>query len=479
MKANIYNTLVTSALKWPDQLAIADEQGDLTYNELLQRTEILKQTLLSQGTQQGNRVALITQHNRCFIIGLYASIGCGCVTMPLAHYQKSEEITKALNEARIHFILTDNHAVASLGRNIRQTEIFGQHLYFSETGFPTQEKTVNFIPDAAVMRFTSGVTGDAKCVILSHQSVLERIHAANEGFNLSENDRIVWVLPMAFHFVVSIMLYIRYGCSIIICDDFLADSILEKASQYECTFLYASPMHIRLLASNKKHYPLPRLKRVISTTTAIGPAICKAFEEKYQVPVSQVFGIIEVGLPIMNLHQSSEHPEAVGSTLPSYSVAILNDEMKPLPPGEIGHLAIKGPGMFDGYLSPPTLRSAILKEGWFLTGDLASITNEGLIEIKGRTKNLINVSGNKVFPDEVEEVIQRYPGIVGAKIYGQKHMLMGEIVVADVVLESTVNFDPEELILYCRQLLSSFKIPQRINVVDHIEMTASGKIKRT
>ena len=135
--------------------------------------------------------------------------------------------------------------------------------------------------------------------------------------------------------------------------------------------------------------------------------------------------------------------------------------------------------MFDGYLSPPTRREEVLKEGWFITGDLASMTIDGLVEIKGRTKNVINVLGNKVFPSEVEEVINQFQGIVESKVYGEKHVLMGEIVSADVMVETKASFDPEQLIQHCRQVLSPFKIPQRIHVVDHIEMTPSGKIRRT
>ncbi len=474
----VYNTLLNAAATWPDQLAITDEYGALTYSQLYKQTESLKNLLLSSGAMPETGIALITNNSRYFIIGLYAGIGSGCVVMPLANYQRPDEITKALQEARIHFILTDSPGMASLGTQVTCINLFEQPLYLSKTGFDVKNKTVPFLTDVAVMRFTSGTTGNARCVILSHQSVLDRVQAANEGLQLSSFDRVIWVLPMAYHFVVSILLYIRYGCGIIVCDDFLAENILDKAAEYEGTFLYASPMHIRLLASSKKQVHLPSLRSVISTTTGISPLTCKTFEEKYRLPVSQAFGIIEAGLPIINLRQSSEHPEAVGFGLPSFTIAVLDHSFKPLPPGETGQLAIKGPGMFDGYLSPPTRREEVLKEGWFITGDLATMTIDGLVEIKGRTKNVINVLGNKVFPNEVEEVINQFEGIIDSKVYGEKHVLMGEIVAADVMVEAKTSFDPEQLIQHCRQRLSPFKIPQRIHVVDHIAMTPSGKIRR-
>jgi acyl-CoA synthetase (AMP-forming)/AMP-acid ligase II len=157
----------------------------------------------------------------------------------------------------------------------------------------------------------------------------------------------------------------------------------------------------------------------------------------------------------------------------------LNETQNELPPNTIGNLAIQGPGIFDGYLKPYKPRMEVLKKGWFLTGDLAAINKEGLIEIKGRSKNVINVSGNKVFPNEVEDVVNLFDGITGSRVYGKPHPLLGEMVVADVTLAHTHELDIEKLIDYCRQFLSSYKIPQRINIVESIEMTGSGKVKRS
>src|SRR4030095_2087491 len=105
-------------------------------------------------------------------------------------------------------------------------------------------------------------------------------------------------------------------------------------------------------------------------------------------------------------------PDSIGYAVNGYEVAILNDDFKELPPGSTGNLAIKGPGMLDGYLSPPTSREAILQHGWFMTGDLASKNSDGLIKVEGRKKSMINVAGNKVFPEDVESVLNRHPAIL-------------------------------------------------------------------
>jgi acyl-coenzyme A synthetase/AMP-(fatty) acid ligase len=433
---------------------------------------------LKYGIKKGMGVGIITGNSRYFIISLYASIGCNAVAMPISEKQKINEIEKEIAAAKLHVIIADREELASVGENVKAIPLFNEALFISHTKRSAQDHTVDLIPEAAFMRFTSGTTGKAKGVIISHTSALERVDAANEVLQLSEKDRVVWVLPMAYHFVVSIILYIKYGVGIIINNNFLAESIIESINKHKGTFLYAAPMHIKLLASLDQPKKLPSLTKIISTTTGINAAICNAFEKKYQIPVSQAYGIIEIGLPIINLKRSKEFPEAVGYTLPAYEVAILDTNLNPLPNEHIGLLGIKGPGMFDGYLSPPTLKKDTLQNGWFMTGDYAIRKNDGLIIIKGREKNVINVSGNKVFPNEIEECINTYKGIKNSKAFSKVHPLLGEVVAVEIELENNAKIDTEALISYCRKTLSGFKLPQFITIVDEIEKTGSGKIKR-
>ena len=476
--SNVYDTLQNAAKNWSDKMAIVDEYGEITFSELASQTEKLKTYLLQQGIQKGMAVGIITNNSRYFIMSLYAIVGCNGLAMPISYTQKNREIQNAIKEGQLHVLITDSFELASYGENISEIKLFQQTLYLSYTKRDKQNHTASFVNDAAFMRFTSGTTGKAKGVIISHKSVIERVDAANSVLNLNKQDRVLWVLPMAYHFVVSIVLYIKYGVGIIVNNNFLGDSIIQSINQHKGTFLYAAPMHIKLLAAQKDDIKLPTLKKVISTTTAISANVCRSFEVKYNLPVSQAYGIIEIGLPIINFAKSNEYPEAVGYALPDYDVEILDTNFNAVSNETIGLLAIKGPGMFDGYLSPPTLKENILQQGWFMTGDYAIKKTGGLLIIKGREKNVINVSGNKVFPNEVEEVVNSYKGIAQSKAYSKVHSLLGEVVAIDIIIEKDFVLDKESLRNYCKQKLSTFKLPQFINVVTEIEMTGSGKIKR-
>jgi acyl-coenzyme A synthetase/AMP-(fatty) acid ligase len=165
--------------------------------------------------------------------------------------------------------------------------------------------------------------------------------------------------------------------------------------------------------------------------------------------------------------------------LPAYRVEVLGDDGKMVSPGTTGHLVMRGPGMFDAYLFPFRLRREVLSEGWFHTGDLAVKDEHGLISLMGRKKSMINVAGNKVFPEEVESVLNRHPAVSVSRVSGFQHPLLGECVAAEVVLKpGTDATGSEALRNYCLEHLSSYKVPQRIEIVQDLPMTGSGKIKR-
>lgn len=476
---NIFDILHQSAVKWGDKPALFDEYGSLSFSELKSEVDALAILLKREGLTEGAALGVMARNSRQFIIGIFAGLGCNAVVMPLSHQLKHSEVDAIIRESGLHFMM-DDKSTAKPPTEVVSVELPMQRevFRFAKTGIPIEARFASHIANPAFVRFTSGTTGKSKGVVVSHESVFERIEAANKALALGPDDIVVWVLPMAYHFMVSIVLYLYYGTAIAITKDFLAKTIVEYTNAYKATLLYASPMHIRMLAGDKTGISLSSLKRVISTSAGISVEACYAFKERFGLDVSQAYGIIEIGLPIINYAKSSEHPEAVGQALPDYQVEILDEHNQVLSIGEIGRLAIKGPGMFDGYLTPPQTREEVLNEGWFMTGDLASKTTCGLIKVEGREKSMINVSGNKVFPEEVEGVLNMHPAVELSKITGTQHTLMGEVVVAHVVLLPECYPTTDELMTWCRKQLSAFKVPQVIHFVSAIALTGSGKVVR-
>jgi long-chain acyl-CoA synthetase len=478
MPMNVFATLAQSARQWPDRIAIIDAGGSLDYRSLWREVEALRVQLDRLGVSEGQGVGVRARNGRAFVIGALAALGCGAVIMPIHHQMKPAEMADMLARAPLCVILDDGSGPAQAGRTITLENPGGNGLRFTRLdGAPPP--LAPGIKDAAFVRFTSGTTGQSKGVVLTHRDVLERTRAANAGLGLTSEDKILWVLPMAYHFYVSIILYLEAGATVIVNTDYLAENILDAAAKHQATFLYVTPMHIRMLTSEKSGRALPpSLQRVMSVSSRLDPQAARDFQARFHVPVSQGFGIIEVGLPIMNLNEAAEHPEAIGRPVPGFEAMIVDETMKPLPEGESGQLALRGPGMFSGYLNPPRSRAEVLHDGWFLTGDLAHRDRGGRIVLDGRTSSVIQIAGHKVFPEEIAGVLDQHPAVVRSRVFSRPHPQFGEAVCAEVQLRngSSPNTS-EEILAFCRRQLSSHKVPTSLEFVAEISMTSSGKVR--
>jgi len=476
---NVYDTLSHAARQWPARTAIIDATGALDYQSLWREIEALRVQLAQLDVREGQGVGIRARNGRAFVIGALAALGCGAVVMPIHHQMKPDELSDMLVRAPLCVILDDGCGTAQAGENARTIELPGGNgLRFTRLDGP-QLPLAPGIADAAFVRFTSGTTGAAKGVVLTHRGVLERTRAANSGLKLTCEDTVLWVLPMAYHFYVSILLYLEAGATIVLSADYLAESILDAASNHHATFLYVTPMHVRMLTGEPSGRALPpALKRVMSVSSRLHPQAARDFLARYRVPVAQGYGIIEVGLPIMNIEEAAEHPEAIGRPLPAFDAAILSEVMEPVADGETGQLALRGPGMFAGYLSPPRLRDEVLREGWFLTGDLAHRDGAGRIALDGRTSSVIHVAGLKVFPEEVAAVLDHHLAVLRSRVTTRPHPQMGEVVHADVQLRrGGPPTTREDLLSFCRRRLSNYKVPTSLELVAELNLTPSGKVR--
>jgi len=474
---NVFQSLAASARQWPEHTAIIDAAGPLDYQSLWREVEALRAQLDRLGVQAGQGIGVRARNGRAFVIGALAALGCGAVIMPIHHQMKPDELADLLAQAPLCAILDDGSGSAQPGRTVPLENPGGNGLRFTRLD-NAQPPLAPGIAHAAFVRFTSGTTGAAKGVVLTHRDVLERTRAANAGLQLTRDDNILWVLPMAYHFYVSIILYLEIGATVIVSSDFLATSLLETAAKHAATFLYITPMHVRMMNGDQSGRALPpSLKRVMSVSAKLHPQAALDFLAKYRVPVSQGYGIIEVGLPIQNNDEAAEHPEAIGRPVDGFEAKIVNDKLQTLPEGETGQLALRGPGIFSGYLNPPRTRDQILHDGWFLTGDLGHRDSGGRIVRDGRTSSVIHVAGHKVFPEEVAAVLDHHPAVLRSRVCARAHSQMGEAVHADVQLRPAQQATSEELIAFCRKKLSAQKVPATLEIVPAIPTTSSGKVR--
>jgi long-chain acyl-CoA synthetase len=460
--------------------ALISDGGSMSFGELLERVSVVAAWLdRCAGFRQAGvpRVGLACDNGVDYIILALAILKAGGCLVPLA-----DELTPA---ERLEVIARTGLCGMVLGsaETWRRDEA-GAHE--SSTGavwvpmdFAELETEREFSAlDPAFIRFSSGTTGHSKGVVLSHATLRERIIAANAALEIGPGDRVLWMLPMAHHFAVSIVLYLYHGACTVLGNSHLAEEVLATAQSTRATVIYGSPFHHSLLAADDGGYPWPDLRLAVTTAAPLTATIAKGFLQRFGKPLVQGLGIIEIGLPLLNTGGAGDCPTAVGRPLPAFDVELRDDEGLPVAVGRVGELWIKGPGMFDAYLSPWQPRAEVCVDGWFATGDLAETDAAGRVHLRGRKKSLLNVSGMKVFPEEVEAVIERHPAVKRCRVVGIAHSVLGTVPKAEVILHEGQALAARDLIRWCRESLSVYKVPLRVEFVGELPLTASGKIRR-
>ena len=321
----------------------------------------------------------------------------------------------------------------------------------------------------AFVRFSSGTTGESKGVVLGHETLLARIRSANRRLRITESDRVLWTLPMAHHFAVSIVLYLLSGATTVIEGSHLAADILTTARACDATVIYGSPFHHALLAAEDSGRAWPALRLAVSTAASLSAETAAAFRERYGAPLAQGLGIIEAGLPLLN--DDPRKPLSVGRP-DDFAVRLRGGS-------EIGELLLRGPGIFDAYLAPWRERAEVLEDGWFATGDLASQDADGQVFLRGRAKSVINVGGMKFFPEEIEAVLDAHPAVLASRVRGEPHARWEMIAVAEVIARDPLQPPgAAALARHCRERLAGYKVPLRFACVESLPRTANGKLRR-
>lgn len=435
----------------------------LSYAELLERASATAAWLREcEGFRKGGRVGLACANGVEYIVVALGILKAGACLVPLASELTEAERQEVINRTALCGILR-------VGREKRWTPCEAVD-FRHETEFSAL--------NPAFIRFSSGTTGRSKGVVLSHEKLRERIVAANAGLQIGPKDRVLWMLPMAHHFAVSIVLYLYHGACTVLSASHLAEEVLKTANETRATVIYGAPFHFSLLAADAGSVMWPDLRLAVATASPLSAEVAQGFHQRFGKHLVQGMGIIEVGLPLLNLDGAGESPTSVGKPQPAYAVELRDAAGHPVAGGTAGELWIKGPGLFDAYLSPWQKVEEICSGGWFSTGDLAEMDAEGRIHLRGRKKSVINVNGMKVFPEEVEAVLESHPAVQRCRVSGIPHPVLGTIPIAEVIRADDPPISARELIRWCRDLLSIYKVPSKVTFVGELPLTASGKIRR-
>jgi len=478
---NLAELLHASAARHASRLAVTDARSErsLTYGQLAREAERVAAFLIAEGVKPGQRIGLRAPNGLAYLPAAFGLLGAGACLIPLASNLTRAETARVIREIELNGCLSwpgaEPESSEERGGILSSGECDGFTFQWTDRDAegPPQLSRMN----PAFIRFTSGTTASSKGVVLSHEATLARVQAADAVLRLTKHDRICWVLPLAYHFAVTIVAYVRAAAHIVLCTDTLPGPLVDSIQRAVPSVLYASPLHFERMSSLAARARFASVRLALSTAAPITPAVMDRFESVYGVPVGQAYGIIEAGLPCINLRADGIPAASVGQPVPGYEIAVFSDGGERLGGGAVGDIAVRGAGLFSAYYTPWRLREQDTRDGWFLTGDIGWLDAAGALHLSGRKTAVIFVAGLKFFPEEVEDCINQFPGIKESRVYGAPHARLGEVPCADVVLDSGGG-DLEALTAHCARALSPYKVPVQFKIVDAVPRTPGGKILR-
>jgi long-chain acyl-CoA synthetase len=442
-----------------------------SYAELAQRVDAIAAELRGRGVQRGWRVGLVARQGGGFVelaLGILAADAC---MVPIPDETTGGAFAELCERTCLHALVRETGSGFSCEARPAPRAV-------DENG---DRDFAALRP--AYLRFTSGTTSRRKGVILGHDAILARTETANRALAIGAADRVLWLLPMAHHFVVSILLYLRYGAAILLPNGPLAKPTLELAAREGASVLYASPFHVNLLASDASGIALPALRLAISTAEGLRREIAVAFRARFGHPVAQALGIIEMGLPLVNLASAETKPTALGRPVPGFEVRLRGEDGQPVTnssPERTGEICIRGPGAFGAYLDPWTPARAVLEPDGFRTGDQGYFDADGDLFLVGRRASRINMAGMKFFAEEVEAVLDAHPLVRRSRVSSREHAHLGEIPVAEFEAADAEKPPTKgELLAHCKAHLPAYKIPREFKQVEALPETATGKLARS
>jgi malonyl-CoA/methylmalonyl-CoA synthetase len=467
--------------------------GDLTYThgEVDGRAALLGGWLARRGVRPGDLVLIAGRTSHELVAAYLGTLRCGATAFPVDAGSTAAELEALSGDARPAAAFCEASASAALGTlperrrprllvaldsdaegvAVEQAISAGEPLEPAGAGAP------------AIITYTSGTTGRPKGVPLSHANVLASIRAVMMAWRWERDEVLVHALPLSHqHGLGGLHATLLAGSHAVLEPRFEPATFCERVSAASATAVMAVPTIWERLDGwdGSARAALARLRIGISGSAPLPAALALRVRDWLgQLPLER-YGSTEAGLVLSNPLRGERKPGSVGYPLPGIEVRILDGHGSDVAPGEDGELVVRGPQVFDGYLGRPReTAAAFTDDGWFRSGDIArQDPGDGSIAITGRSKDMIISGGLNVFPRDVEAALEEHAAVSGSAVVGAPSERWGEEVVAFVVPRAGASPDPEELIAHCRELLSGFKCPKRVLVVDGLPTNEMGKVRR-
>ncbi|MFS0784456.1 fatty acid--CoA ligase [Bacillus sp. 1P06AnD] len=492
--------------KYPEKQALIDVRSgsSYTYAEWNSHVSALAAALLKEGVSKGDRVTTFLYNREELASAYFACAKIGAVFNPVNFRLMAEELAYILEDASPKVVIFEEaleSIIASIEHRFGQTSFWmcdGETPAYAQSYWrnvsaasdPLIGEPVDENDDYAIM-YTSGTTGRPKGVVHSHREMIEQSMLVIQATELHEDDRGLTFAPM-FHCAelhCAFLPRVHVGATNIIMHQFQPAQALEQIEKEKVTKFFAAPtMWNMLLQQEFKNYDLSSLQLGLYGAAPMAPVLVHACREHFKVKLVQAYGMTEMGPAIAFLPEADQLRKSgsAGKAILNHEIRIVHpsedgpsDPDDAVRPGMTGEIIVKGPCMMKRYFNKEEATDKALYQGWYHTGDIGYLDEEGYLWVKDRVDDMIISGGENVYPREVEDLLHEHPDVLDAAVLGQPDETWGERVIAFVVPKKE-GLAPSDLEEFClnSDKLAKFKRPRMYIITDSLPRNASGKIQK-
>ncbi|MFH0940043.1 MAG: AMP-binding protein [Planctomycetota bacterium] len=476
-KLTVLDLLERSTAKAPDRSAIVTFEKTISYRELAVRSQALGRVLLKETARPV--VALFFPTSPEFALAYLGVLYAGKQALPLNLLLPPAELKYIVDDSGTDLIIAPPELaprLASLGVKVAN---FAELCAKDSNDAPPRPDP----DDVCTLLYTSGTTGQPKGVELTHWSLAFDASSSVEMMQLDSGHRFLASLPSFHTFAITATMLapLASGGSFATLPKFDPEAVLKVASELKCNTFMMVPSMYRLITRMQERRPREiNLRLAIAGGEALPAEVREHFEKVFGIPLLEGYGQTETG-PIISFNTAqANRPGTVGKPIPGVEAQIVDpDTLLVLAPQTTGEIWVRGPNLMKGYHHRPEETAKVLSpEGWLKTGDMGELTSDGFIRITGRLREMIKVSGEMVFPAEVENALLNHPSVFEAGVTGAKDERKGEMVKAYVVLKPGIQVTEDELLAHCRNTLAAYKSPRSIEFRTELPKGPTGKVLR-
>jgi long-chain acyl-CoA synthetase len=485
---NIADLLTRSAAARPDGVAIKVDDTELSYADLDQAAARVAGLLRAKGVEPGDRVGIMLPNVAHFPACYYGALRAGAAIVPMNPLLKEREVAFYLGDSEAKVLLAWHQFADAAHGGAEQARAdcvlvepgeFEALLERCEPNFGVAERRPD---DTAVILYTSGTTGKPKGAELTHANILRNIEVTVGLFGLDERAVTLGALPFfhAFGQTCALNATVSVGGLLTLIPRFDAGKALAILGRDGVTVFEGVPtMYAAML-----HHPqadrtdTSALDVCVSGGAAMPVEIMRAFEDKFGCQVLEGYGLSETSpVASFNRRDRERKPGSIGLPVGGVEMRAIDDDGNEVPQGEVGEVAIRGHNIMKGYWRrEDATAEAIDADGWFRTGDMAKVDEDGYFFIVDRKKELVIRGGFNIYPREIEEVLYEHPAVREAAVIGIPHAELGEEVAAAVALKDGADSSPAELRDFVKQRVAAYKYPRQVWLVDELPKGPTGKI---